>query len=142
MLDAFRNLAGDLGALFAALASGAAFVASVSAPNISYDRLDASRADGHVRALLLSVSAMMAALLLAATALGVLAGHFAAASTAALAAFGFFSNRWTLAPRKAEESPPPGVRQRRKTQRVVAVGLSLMFLLVAAVSAVLGVLGV
>lgn len=140
MFDLIRSFAGDLGAICAAMATGAAFTATVVSPNISYDRLDASRADGHVRSLLVAASAPLAGLLLAATAFGVLAGHIGAAVTAGIAAFGFFTNRWTLAPRKPGEAPP-GVRQRRKSQRTVAVAFSLIFLLVALTSAVLGAVG-
>lgn len=141
MFGNLQNLAGDVGALCAALATGAAWIVVVVSPNVSYDRLDASRADGHVRELIVASSAWMSAILLAACALGVLAGHFGSAITAGLAAFGFFTNRWTLAPKKKGEAPP-GVRTRHKTKRVVAVSLSLMFMIASMASAVLGLFGV
>ena len=141
MFESFQSLAGLLGAVTAAMATGAAFVAVIVSPNVSYDRLDASRADGHVRELLIASSGAIAAMLLAATALGVLGGNIGAAATAGLATFGFFTNRWTLAPKKKGETPP-GVRQKRKSQRVVAVSLSLMFGFVALASVVLGVFGI
>ncbi len=141
MIATLQSMAGEIGALLAGISTGAAWVVAIVAPNVSYDRLDASRADGHVRQLIITASTPIAALLLAATALGILSGHIGAAVTAGLAAFGFFTNRWTLAPRKRGEVPP-GVRQRKKSQRVVAVSLTLIFTLVAATSAVMAAFGV
>jgi len=141
MFNWFAAFAGELGALFAGVAAGMAWVACVIAPNVSHDRLDASRADGHIRQLILSVSTVTSGLLLAATAFSVLAFNFGAGICAGLAAFGFFTNRWTLAPKKKGEAPP-GVRQSRKTRRTVAVSFSLMFTLVAVAAAVLGTFGI
>ena len=141
MFNWFAAFAGELGALFAGVAAGMAWVACVIAPNVSYDRLDAARADGHVRQLLLSMSTATSGLLLASTAFSVLAFNFGAGICAGLAAFGFFTNRWTLAPKKKGEAPPH-VRQSRKTQRRVAVSFSLMFTLVAVAAAVLGTFGI
>ncbi len=141
MLSALQSVAGALAAVVAGIAAGGAWVASVAAPNCSFDRLDYSRADGHVRQLLRDIAPQLAALLLAAAALSVLAGAFGAAVLSGLSAVGFFTNRWTLAPRDRSRVPP-GVRQRKKSQRVVAVGFSLMFTGVAMVAAVLAAFGV
>lgn len=141
MFDAIQTSAAGLAVLFAALATGAAWAVTMAAPNCSFDRLDYSRADGHVRQLLKDTSGPISALLLAATALGVLGGAYGAATLAGLAAIGFFTNRWTLAPRKKGEGAP-GLRQRKKSQRIVAVSLSLMFGAVAGIAALLAVFGV
>lgn len=141
MFQSFQGFSGDIATLLFGLAAGASWVAVIAAPNVSYDRLDAGRADGHVRTLLLSSCTPIAGVLLAAAALSILAGHFAASATAAMGAFGFFSNRWTLAPKKRGETPP-GVRQKKKTQRVVAVGFSLIFMLVSLTGGGLSIVGI
>ena len=106
-----------------------------------YDGLDAGRADRQVRNLLKSVSRSTGILLLAATALAFLGGAIGAAICAGLAAFGFFTNSCTLAP-TSRENVPKGVRQNHKTKRIVAVSLTLLFTLVAAIGAGLAVFGV
>lgn len=141
MFETLQAYAGEIATLMFGLAAGGAWAAVIAAPNVSYDRLDASRADGHVRTLLLATCTPISGLLLAAGALSILAGHVAAACTAAVAAFGFFSNRWTLAPKKRGEAPP-GVRQKKKTQRVVAVSFSLIFSAVAIAGGVLSIIGI
>jgi len=141
MFESIQNLAGGLTVLLTGIAAGAAWIATIVAPNCSFDRLDYSRADGHVRQLLLTASSQISGLLLAATATGILAGAYGSAILSLIACFGFFTNRWTLAPKKKTEAPP-GVRQRKKSQRVVAVGFSLMFAAVAAISAVLAVFNI
>ena len=62
------------------------------------------------------------------------------AATAMLAAFGFYSTRLMLAPKVGKT--PHGAKTSRKGQRAVSVSLSLMFMLVAVVAAILGVIGV
>lgn len=141
MFDALQTVAGGLAVLLAGLATGAAWVVTIVSPNCSFDRLDYSRADGHVRELLKSASGPIAAVLLASAALAVLGGAYGSAVLSGLAALGFFSNRWTLSATRSG-ARPPGVRQRKKTQRVVAVGFSLMFAGVAGVAAALAVFGV
>lgn len=141
MFDMLQAYAGDIATLMFGLAAGGAWAAVIAAPNVSYDRLDASRADGHVRTLLLETCTPISGLLLAAAALSLLAGHMAAAIVAGVGAFGFFTNRWTLAAKKKGEAPP-GVRQKKKTQRVVAVSFSLIFAVVALAGAVLSIIGI
>ena len=134
MLDGLRDLTQALSIALFGFSSGCAWIAAIVAPNTSYDRLDASRADGHVRLLLTNASAHIAFVLLAASALAMLANAVGAAIVGGLAALGFFPNRWTLAPRKKSERAPPGVRTRDKTKRVVAVSLTLVFTLVAIIA--------
>ncbi|MEL6258259.1 MAG: hypothetical protein AAFQ67_04275 [Pseudomonadota bacterium] len=141
MIDFITSTASGFSILCLGAAIGLAWAVAVTAPNCSYDRLDHSRADGHVRQLLVQASAPIAGLCLAGAAFSALGGVFGAAILSLVAAGGFFSNRWTLAPRKKGDAPP-GVRRRRKSQRVVAVSLTLMFTAVAAVAGVLAVFGV
>lgn len=140
MLETIRDFGQSGAVLLLGLATGAAWIMAIVAPNVSYDRLDASRADGHIREMLKAGSDPIAVILLAAGALAILGGALVAGITSFLAAFGFFTNRWTLASFKPGETPP-GARRRRKTQRVVAVSLTLMFSLVTALAAVLALLG-
>jgi hypothetical protein len=139
MLEAIREFGQGGAALLLGLATGAAWMMAIVAPNVSYDRLDASRADGHIRHLMKSGSDPIAFILLAAGALAILGGAVAAGVTAFLAALGFFSNRWTLSRLKAA---PSGAKRRRKTQRVVAVSLTLIFTLVTAIAGVLAFMGI
>ncbi|MEM0986536.1 MAG: hypothetical protein AAGJ32_09835 [Pseudomonadota bacterium] len=141
MFETIYTVSAGLSAALAGLATGAAWIVTVAAPNCSFDRLDYSRADGHVRELLVASSPQIAGILLAAAAFAMLGQAYGAAILSVLAAIGFFSNTWTLARRKKKEAPP-GVRQRKKTQRVVAVWFSLMFGIVAAIASVLAVFGI
>ncbi|MGB3626787.1 MAG: hypothetical protein WA989_13210 [Henriciella sp.] len=134
MLEGMRDLAQALSIALFGFSSGCAWVAAIVAPNTSYDRLDYSRAEGHVRVLLTSASNHVAFVLIAASALAVLAGAVGAGIVGALAAGGFFTNRWTLAPRKKSERAPAGTKARDKTKRVVAVSLTLIFTLVAVIA--------
>ena len=142
MLDGLRELSQALSIALFAFASGCAWIAAIVAPNTSYDRLDHSRADGHIRLLLVNSSAHIAFVLLGASALAFLAGSIAAGIVGGLAAAGFFTNRWTLAPRTKAEKAPKGVRARDKTKRVVAVSLTLIFTLVALIATVLAIAGI
>jgi len=141
MFDTIQSVASGLAVLLCGVATGATWVATVTCSNCSFDRLDYSRADGHVRQLLKDASPQISALLLAAAAFGVLGGAYGSAILALIASGGLFANRWTLAPRRKGEGAP-GVRQRKKTQRVVAVGLTLMFTAVTAIAGILAVFNV
>ena len=141
MLETIRNFGQDGATLLLGLAVGAAWIVTIVAPNTSYDSLDATRADKHVRGLLKSASDPIAVVLLVAGGLAILGGALVSGVTAFLAAFGFFTNRWTLANFKRGETPPDA-KEKRKAQRAIAVSLTLVFALVAAVAAVLAVLGV
>lgn len=140
MFQNVSELASSLGLISCATAIGAAWVAAIASPNCSFDELDGSRADRHVRELLRQTSAPMAAMMLAAAALFALATSWAAAGTSLVTAFGFFSNRWMLAPRNGKK--PKGVRTSRKSQRAMSVSFSLVFTLAAVIAALLGVIGV
>lgn len=141
MFDTLQAFAGALSVLLIGIAIGAAWICAIAAPNVFYDKLDASRANTQVRSLILEGSTPIAGLLLGGAATAILGGAYGAGILSLVAALGFFLNRWTLAPHKRGETPP-GVRRRRKSQRLVAVGLSLMFLLVAVIAAILAILGV
>ena len=136
MIAEIQHYAGGLGVAASAMAIGAGWVVTIASPNCSFDKLDGSRADRHVRELLLQTSTPIAGMMLASGAFFLLASSWAAAVTALLAAFGFFSNRWMLTPGKKQK----GERTSRKGQRAISVSLSLMFTLVAIVSVVLGMI--
>lgn len=137
MLDWFHDSVNGFGTALNGIALGASLVVLVISPNVSFDRLDASRADGYVRQLLRDTSTPLAGILLAAGAFCILGGAYAAGACSLLSAFGFFLNRWMLAGRG---KVPDGVKTSRKGQRVMAVSLSLVFTLMIAIATVLSVL--
>lgn len=141
MFDTIRAFSGSMSVLLIGIAIGGAWICTMVGPNVFYDKLDGSRANTQVKALLLSGSTPIAGLMLAAAALAFLGGAIGAGVLSVMSAIGFFINRWTLAPHKRGKTPP-GVSRRRKSQRLVAVGFSLMFLLVAIVAGVLAMLGI
>ncbi|MAN45155.1 MAG: hypothetical protein GYB49_12460 [Alphaproteobacteria bacterium] len=140
MLQGFAATSTHLGLICCAMAIGASWVAAIASPNCSYDKLDGSRADRHVRELLHMTSTPIAGMMLASGSLFLLSSSWAAGVTALLAAFGFFSNRWMLAPKTGKN--PKGVRTSRKGQRAVSVSLSLMFTLIAIIAAILAMVGI
>jgi hypothetical protein len=140
MIQDISRLATHLGLIFSALAIGASWVAAIASPNCSFDKLDGTRADRHVRELLHATSTPIAGMMLASGACFLLATSWAAGATALLAAFGFYSNRWMLAPKTGKA--PRGSKTSHKDQRAVSVSLSLMFMLVAVVAGVLGIIGI
>lgn len=140
MLSDLQFIFTSLAALLCGFATGGAWIGVIVVPNASFDHMDHSRADRHVREVLKNASTPIAGTLLAGAIFGLLGGAYAAGIVAALAAFGFFTNRWTLAPKSPDEGPP-GARQRQKSQRMVAVALSLMFGLAAATAAIMAVFG-
>jgi len=140
LLDAIRNFGQSGAVLLLGLAVGGAWMAAIVAPNTSYDNLDSGDADRHVKGLLKSASDPLAVLLLVAGGLAILGGALVAGITALLAAFGFFTNRWTLG-KTQSENDATGDTQVGKTQRILAVSLTLIFTLVAVASAGLAMLG-
>jgi hypothetical protein len=130
MFAQLQDILTNFAALLCGFAAGGTWIGVVVVPNESFDHMDYTRADRHVRDVLKSGSTFIAGSLLLASALSVLGGAFGAGAVATLAAFGFFTNRWTLA-KRAAPSAPPGTRQRKKSQRIVAVALSLIFGLAA-----------
>ena len=139
MLTDLQDLFTSLAALLCGFAVGGAWVGVIVVPNASFDQLDESSADQHVRAVLKNSSTPIAGALLAATAFAVLGGAFGAGAVSALAAFGFFSNRWTLAPHKSSERPS-NAGHPQKRQRMLAVALSLSFGLAATAAAIMALL--
>ncbi|MCR9269960.1 MAG: hypothetical protein NXH72_08245 [Hyphomonadaceae bacterium] len=140
MLETIRNFGQDGAVLLMGIAVGAAWIVAIVAPNTSYDHLNDDEAEDHVRELLKSASDPIAVLLLVAAGLAILGSALIAGISALIAAFGFFTNRWTLAGIKAKDGKTdhqkPG-----KTQRILAVSLTLIFSLVAAAGAGLAVFG-
>lgn len=140
MFETLRNFGQDGATLLLGLSVGAAWIIAIVAPNTSYDHLQGEDADDHVRELIKSASDPIAVLLLVAGSLAILGSALVAGIGALIAAFGFFSNRWTLAniksgaSKKTEQKPG-------KTQRILAVSLTLVFTAVAAVSAVFAMFG-
>lgn len=128
----------------AALAAGGAAASGwnvgVIGANVLYDGLDAGRADRVLRKLMVSSATFQAVLLVIAASFSILSQSVAAFVTAILAALGFFSNVWTLSPRK--DKALPGARRKNSTRRVVAVALTLMMTSVAFAAAVLAVMGI
>ncbi len=139
MFDDMQSLFGSLGLLFNAIALGAAWVVTIASPNCSFDKLDGSRADRHVRELLHQTATPLAGLMLVAGAFFLLGGGLISGIVALVAAFGFLTNRWTLAPRETPNKP--GVKTSRKAQRGMSVSLTLIFALVAVASAAFGLFG-
>lgn len=141
MLDGLQDTLITLAALLCGIGAGGSWIGLVVVPNESFDHMDYTRADRHVREVIKTGSTFIAGALLLAAAFAALGGAFAASGVAALSAFGFFTNRWTLAPRKPR-SAPPGARQKKKSQRIVAVALSLMFGLAAFAAGILAAFNV
>ena len=136
MLNALRDFGQSGAILLLGLAVGAAWNAAIVAPNTSYDHLKGDDAEEHVRELLRSASDPIAVLLLVAAALAILGGALVSGITSLLAAFGFFTNRFTLP--KGESAKESG----GKTQRVLAVSMTLVFSVVAAAAAGMAVFGI
>lgn len=132
---------GAIAVLLIGIAIGGGWICAILGPNVFYDKLDAGRANTQVKALLRAGSTPIAGLLLASSCCAFLAELVATGVLSGVAALGFFLNRWTLSGFKRGDTPP-GARRRRKSQQIVAVGLSLMFLVVATVAGILAVLGI
>lgn len=117
------------------LGAGGAWIAAIASPNTSYDKLDPARADTHIRALLRTASAQFAVVLLLAAALAALITYYMSALFAVIAAIGFISNRLILSRRSTEGR----VRDRRQARRVIAVGLTLVFMLAILIAMIFAV---
>lgn len=140
MLEAIRNFGQSGSILLLGLSIGAAWIVTIVAPNTSYDNLKEADADKHVRELLKAASDPIAVLLLVAAGLAILGGGLISGLAALIAAFGFFSNRWTLA-QAPKRSADEGEKRVGKTRRILAVSLTLVFSLVALAAAIIAVLG-
>lgn len=108
--------------------------------NSAFDGLDAGRADRHLRRVIVSTASFQAMLIAISASLSLLMGAMAAFVIGLLAALGFLSNIWTLSPRR--EKTVPGANKRTKTQRIVAVALTLMVTALALTSGVMAVFGI
>ena len=138
MVEAIRDFGQSGATLLIGLAVGAAWIITIVSPNTSYDHLTCKQADSHVRELLKAGSDPIAVILLVAGALAILGGAMVAGIAALLAAVGFFTNRWTLASFKSSSSKEDGPK---KTQRILAVSLTLIFTFLAAAAGIMAVLG-
>ena len=131
-----------LQALAAMCAGGAAasgWTAAVIVANTAFDGLDHGRADRMLRKVLVSAAGFQAALLGIAAGCALFAGATISGIIAAVAALGFLSNIWTLAPRR--DRAPDGLKKKNSTMRVVAVALTLMVTITALTAAIFAVLG-
>ena len=126
MLEAIRNFGQDGAVLLLGLSIGAAWVVTMVAPNASYDHLSTSNADKHVRELLRATSDPIAVILLVAGGLAILGGALVAGITSFLAAFGFFTNRWTLANFKRGETPPDANEKRPRISPLLLASLLIV----------------
>lgn len=140
MFATVQTYLGAMAIMLIGMAVGGGWICAILGPNVFYDKLDGGRANTQVKALILAGSTPIAGLLLAAACCAVLAGFLVSGILSGLAAFGFFLNRWTLSSFKTGETPP-GVKRRRKSQQIVAVGFTLMFLVVAMIAGILAILG-
>lgn len=137
------DLISILHAVAAMCAGGAAasgWTGAVIVANSAFDGLDHGRADRMLRKVLAATAGFQAALLGIATGAALLSNARASAIVAGVAALGFLSNVWTLAPRR--DRAPEGLRKKNSTQRVVAVALTLVMTITALTAAIMAAFGV
>lgn len=127
-------------AFFAGGAAASGWTSAVIVANSAFDGLDAGRADRHIKRVMAATAGFQAVLMLLGAGFAALSGAMAGAIVGGVAALGFLSNIWTLAPRK--EKTVPGARKRTKSQRVVAVALTLIVTCIALASGLLAVIGI
>lgn len=123
---------------FAGGAAASGWTAAVIVANTAFDSLDAGRADRHLKRVIAATAGFQAVLMGLSASFSILSGAMAAFVVGLIAALGYLSNIWTLAPRR--EKTVPGARKRTTTQRIVAVALTLLVTAIALTSAVLAVL--
>jgi hypothetical protein len=129
-----------VGAMMAGGAAASGWTAAVIVANTAFDGLDHGRADRMLRKVIVATAGFQTALMGIAAACAFLSGAMAAAIVSVITALGFFSNVWTLAPRR--DKAPEGLRKKNTTMRVVAVSLTLIMTLAALVAGVMVALGV
>ncbi|WP_084420826.1 hypothetical protein [Henriciella litoralis] len=134
MIEQLRDLSQLLAIAFYGFGAGSAWTAAIAAPNASYDNLDARRADLHVRSLLVNVSTQVCFVVLLGAGLAFFAQAFTSGIIGMVAAIGFFTHRWTLAPHRRSASAATRKKQRGSARRVVAVSLTLVLILVILVA--------
>ncbi len=127
-------------AFFSGGAAASGWTAAVIVANSAFDHLDAGRADRTLKRVIQGTASFQALLMAVASGFAVMTGAMAAFVCGLIAALGFLSNIWTLAPRR--EKTVPGARKRTSTQRIVAVALTLLVTALALTSGVLAVFGV
>ncbi len=137
MFESLQIYANFIGVSLAAMSVGASWVSSIASPNCSYDKIDGSRADRHVRELIYATALGISGLLLASAMLFLLGTSWIAAVTAMMGAFGFYATRMMLAPKEGKNKQ--GVKTSRKKQRAYGLSFSLVFTVVAFAAMVLGV---
>lgn len=134
------SLLHSLAALCAGGAAASGWTAAVIVANSAFDGLDHGRADRMLRKVLSATAGFQAALLGIATGAALLSNARAAAIVAGVAALGFLSNVWTLAPRR--DKAPEGLKKKNSTQRIVAVALTLLMTMVALAAAIMAAFGI
>lgn len=130
----------SLAALCAGGAAASGWTAAVIVANSAFDGLDHGRADRMLRKVLSATAGFQAALLGIATGAALLSNARAAAIVAGVAALGFLSNVWTLAPRR--DKAPEGLKKKNSTQRIVAVALTLLMTMVALAAGIMAAFGI
>jgi len=136
----FLTIMHGIAALCAGGAAASGWTGAVIVANSAFDGLDHARADRTLRRVLVATAGFQAALLGIATGCALISGARAAGIIAAIAALGFLSNIWTLAPRR--DKAPDGLKKKNSTMRMVAVSLTLMMTLVALGAGVMAALGI
>jgi hypothetical protein len=127
-------------AMMAGAAAASGWTAAVIVANTAFDGLDHGRADRMLRKVIVATAGFQAALMGIAAGCALLSGATAAGIVSVVTALGFFSNVWTLAPRR--DKAPEGLKKKNTTMRVVAVSLTLIMTLAALIAGVMVVLGV
>jgi hypothetical protein len=136
----FVSILHAVAALCAGGAAASGWTGAVIVANSAFDGLDHGRADRMLRKVLAATAGFQAALLGVATGAALLSNSRAAAIVAGVAALGFLSNVWTLAPRR--DRAPDGLKKKNSTQRVVAVALTLVMTLTALAAGVMAAFGI
>lgn len=134
------SLLHSLAVLCAGGAAASGWTAAVIVANSAFDGLDHGRADRMLRKVLSATAGFQAALLGIATGAALLSNARAAAIVAGVAALGFLSNVWTLAPRR--DKAPEGLKKKNSTQRIVAVALTLLMTMVALAAGIMAAFGI
>lgn len=126
MFEIIQDILTQIAALLCGFAIGGIWIGVIVVPNEAFDHMDHTRADQHVRGVLRTGSIAIAAALILAAVCAAVGGAYGAAALAGLSAFGFFTNRLTLARPDGKSTSKEG-GQTKKSPRVIAVALSLIF---------------
>jgi hypothetical protein len=137
MLTDLQDILTNLAILFCGFAIGSIWTGVIVVPNKAFDHLKSQDADKHVREVIRAGSLPVSAFLSLAAILSALGGAYGAAALAGLAAFGFLTNLLTLA-----NGSPDTTNGANKSQRILAVALSLIFAIAALAAGILAALGI